>query len=137
MLFVCQSLAKENFRNAKYTDFISTLTEACLAAVNIPITRRVVSLNDSSKSSLTVPLAMPRYCCTVELPVSDHPKYQDLVVAYGRWSLTRVEPEGDSTGNGSVISISKRIYCIHFPNSSTSSARLSLKVPRKLRGVAS
>ena len=27
-------------------------------------------------------------------PVSDHPKCEDLVVAYGRWSLTRIEPQG-------------------------------------------
>ena len=30
---------------------------------------------------------------TVEPPVSDHPKCKDLVVAYGRWSLTRIEPQ--------------------------------------------
>ena len=37
---------------------------------------------------------------TVEAPVSHHPKCQDLVVAYGRWSLTRVEPEGSLLGTG-------------------------------------
>ena len=31
---------------------------------------------------------------TVERPISNHPKCQDLVVAYGRWSVTRVESEG-------------------------------------------
>ena len=30
---------------------------------------------------------------TVQPPVSDHPKCEDLVVAYGRWSLTRIEPQ--------------------------------------------
>ena len=34
--------------------------------------------------------------CTGEPPVSDHPKSKDLVVAYGRWSFTRVEPQGPS-----------------------------------------
>ena len=29
---------------------------------------------------------------TVEPPESDHPKCEDLVVANGRWSLTRIEP---------------------------------------------
>ena len=33
---------------------------------------------------------------TGEPPVSDHPKSKDLVVAYGRWSFTRVEPQGAS-----------------------------------------
>ena len=71
---------------------------------------------------------------TVKPPVSDHPKCQDLVVAYGRWSLTRVEPEGDSSGNRSDISTySKITYCMYFPSYNTSSARLSLKVLRKLR----
>ena len=31
---------------------------------------------------------------TVEPPVSHHPKCKDLVVAYGRWSLTRIEQQG-------------------------------------------
>ena len=30
----------------------------------------------------------------VEPPVSNHPKYKDLVVAYGRWSLRRFSPWG-------------------------------------------
>ena len=33
---------------------------------------------------------------TGEPPVSDHPKSKDLVVAYGRRSFTRVEPQGAS-----------------------------------------
>ena len=39
-------------------------------------------------------------CCkfvlsnTCKPPVSDHPKCQDLVVIYGRWLFTRVEPKG-------------------------------------------
>ena len=70
---------------------------------------------------------------TVEPPVSNHPKCQDLVLAYGRWSLTRVEPDGVSSWNRSdICTCSKRIYCMHFPGYNTSSARLSLKVPCKL-----
>ena len=34
--------------------------------------------------------------CTVEPPVSDHPKCKDRVVAYGRRSFTRIEPQGSS-----------------------------------------
>ena len=46
--------------------------------------------------------------------------------------LTRVEPKGVSSRNRSETSTySKRIYCIHFSSYDTSSARLSLKVPRK------
>ena len=30
---------------------------------------------------------------TIEPAVSDHPKCKDLVVAYGRWSLTGIEPQ--------------------------------------------
>ena len=33
---------------------------------------------------------------TVEPPVSDHPKCKDRVVAYGRRSFTRIEPQGSS-----------------------------------------
>ena len=29
--------------------------------------------------------------------VSDHPKCKNLVIAYGRWSLTRIEPQGASS----------------------------------------
>ena len=34
---------------------------------------------------------------TVETPISDQPKCKDLVVAYGRWSLTRIKPQGASS----------------------------------------
>ena len=33
----------------------------------------------------------------VEPPISKHAKCEDLVVAYGRWSLTRTEPHGVSS----------------------------------------
>ena len=35
----------------------------------------------------------PVFWNTVEPPLSDHPKCKDLVAAYGRWSLTRIEPQ--------------------------------------------
>ena len=55
---------------------------------------------------------------TVEPPVSDHPKCEDLVVAYGRWSLTRIEPQGVSPEKSSDTSfLRKRIYCMQFPSS--------------------
>ena len=57
----------------------------------------------------------------------------DLVVAYGRWSLTRVKPERGSSGNRSDTSTYlKIIYCMHFPSYNTSSTRLLLKVSLKL-----
>ena len=31
---------------------------------------------------------------TVTPPISNHPKCEDLVVAYGRWLLTRIDPQG-------------------------------------------
>ena len=34
---------------------------------------------------------------TVETPMSDQPKCKDLVVVYGRWSLTRIKPQGASS----------------------------------------
>ena len=34
---------------------------------------------------------------TVEPIVSNHPKCKDWVVAYGRWSFTRIEPRGASS----------------------------------------
>ena len=35
----------------------------------------------------------PALVRTVEPPVSDHPNCKDLVVAYGRGSFTRIEPQ--------------------------------------------
>ena len=42
----------------------------------------------------------------VQPPISNHPKCEDLVVAYGRWSLTRTEPHG--------VSSEKRSRSIYF-----------------------
>ena len=36
----------------------------------------------------------------VEPPVSDHPKCKDLVVAYGKWSLTRFNPRASLLRRG-------------------------------------
>ena len=44
----------------------------------------------------------PVFWNTVEPPISDHPKCKDLVAAYGRWSLTRIEPQGFSSDKKSV-----------------------------------
>ena len=38
--------------------------------------------------------AGPLTSATGEFPISDHPKYKGMVVAYGRSSLTRVGPQG-------------------------------------------
>ena len=38
---------------------------------------------------------------TVEPSVSNHPKCKDLVAVYGRWLLTRIEPQGTSSENKS------------------------------------
>ena len=47
-------------------------------------------------------------CITVEpQSVNDHPKCEYLVVAYGRGSLTRIEPQGASSekmSRGSMLS---------------------------------
>jgi len=43
---------------------------------------------DSTETDSNYPILLIQVN-TVEPPVSDHLKYQALVVAYGRWSLTR------------------------------------------------
>ena len=37
---------------------------------------------------------------TVEPPLSDRPKCKDWVIAYGRWSFTRIEPQGSLPRRG-------------------------------------
>lgn len=37
---------------------------------------------------------------TVEPPVSNHPKYKDCVVAYGRLSLIRIKPQESLSARG-------------------------------------
>ena len=54
---------------------------------------------------------------TVEPPESDHPKCEDLVVANGRWSLTRIEPrEVSLRRKPDTSTLRKRIYCMQFPS---------------------
>ena len=53
---------------------------------------------------------------TVEPTESDHPKCEDLVVANGRWSLTRIEPrEGSLRRKPDTSTLRKIIYCMQFP----------------------
>ena len=48
---------------------------------------------------------------------SDHPKCADLVVAHGRWSLTRIEPQEVSLGRKlDTSTLRKIIYCMQFPS---------------------
>ena len=52
---------------------------------------------------------------TAQPPVSDHPKCEELVVAYGRWSLTRVErQEVFYERTSGHIYLLKRMYCMQF-----------------------
>ena len=54
---------------------------------------------------------------TVEPPESDHPKCEDLVVANGRWSLTRIEPQEVSLRRKlDTSTLRKIIYCMQFPS---------------------
>ena len=47
---------------------------------------------------------------TVETSVSNYPKCKDLVVAYGRWSLARIKPQGASSKRSKKRS--RHIYCM-------------------------
>ena len=62
------------------------------------------------------------------------------VVAYERWSLTRIEPQGVSSEKSSDTSfLRKRIYCMQFPSSDiqTFRERLSEKVHATIpKGIA-
>ena len=49
---------------------------------------------------------------TVEPSSSNHPKCGDLVVANGRWSLTKIEPLPRKSPDTSTLG--KRIYCMQF-----------------------
>ena len=65
---------------------------------------------------------------TVEPPISDHPRCKDLVVAYGRWSLTRIEPQGSLLRRCTDTStLWKIIYCMQFLSYNMCSSRLILK----------
>ena len=53
---------------------------------------------------------------TVEHAVSDRPKREDLVVAYRRWSFTRIEPQrvSSETERSRHIYSRKIIHRMHF-----------------------
>ena len=71
---------------------------------------------------------------TVEPPESDHPKCADLVVANGRWSLTRIEPQEVSLGRKlDTSTLRKIIYCMQFPSYEMCSSMLLLFLPQEIR----
>ena len=64
---------------------------------------------------------------TVEPTESDHPKCEDLVVANGRWSLTRIEPQEVSLRRKlDTSTLRKIIYCRQFPSYDMCSSMLLL-----------
>ena len=70
----------------------------------------------------------------VEPPESDHPKCADLVVANGRWSLTRIEPQEVSLRRKlDTSTLRKIIYCMQFPSYDMCSSMLLLFLPQDIR----
>ena len=68
---------------------------------------------------------------TVEPTESDHPKCKDLVVANGRWSLTRIEPQEVSVRRKlDTSTLRKIIYCMQFPSYDMCSSMLMLFLPQ-------
>ena len=52
---------------------------------------------------------------TVEPPVSDHSKFEDLVLAYGRQSRTSIQPEvGSLSRYPNTSTFWKKIHCMQF-----------------------
>ena len=71
---------------------------------------------------------------TVEPPESDHPKCADLVVANGRWSLTRIEPQEVSLRRKlDTSTLRKIIYCMQFPSYDMCLSMLLLFLPQEIR----
>ena len=71
---------------------------------------------------------------TVEPPESDHPKCADLVVANGRWSLTRIEPREVSLRRIlDTSTLRKIIYCVQFPSYDMCSSVLLLSLAQEIR----
>ena len=65
---------------------------------------------------------------------SDHPKCADLVVAHGRWSLTRIEPQEVSLRRKlDTSTLRKIIYCVQFPSYDMCSSMLLLFLPQEIR----
>ena len=70
----------------------------------------------------------------VEPSESDHPKCADLVVANGRWSLTRIEPQEVSLRRKLDTSTLRNIiYCMQFPSYDMCSSMLFLFLPQEIR----
>ena len=62
------------------------------------------------------------------------PKCADLVVANGRWSLTRIEPQEVSLRRKLNTSTLRRIiYCMQFPSYGMCSSMLLLFLPQEIR----
>ena len=71
---------------------------------------------------------------TAEPPESDHPKCADLVVANGRWSLTRIEPQEVSLRRKlDTSTLRKIIYCMQFPGYDMCLSVLLLFLPLEIR----
>ena len=71
---------------------------------------------------------------TVEPRESDQPKCADLVVANGRWSLTRIEPQEVSLRRKlDTSTLRKIIYCMQFPSHDMCSSMLLLFLPQEIR----
>ena len=51
---------------------------------------------------------------TVKHPISNHPKYKDLVIAYGRCSIIGVDKQDVSSKTSSRHTLWKIIYCLQF-----------------------
>ena len=73
---------------------------------------------------------------TGEPPESDHPKCADLMVANGRWSLTRIEPQttgGFFEKKTGHIHFKEDNYCMQFPSYDMCSSMLLLFLPQEIR----
>ena len=70
----------------------------------------------------------------VEPPRKRPPKMRRLVVANGRWSLTRIEPQEVSLRRKLNTSTLRRIiYCMQFPSYGMCSSMLLLFLPQEIR----
>ena len=70
----------------------------------------------------------------VEPRESDHPKCADLVVANGRRTLTRIEPQEVSLRRKlDTSTLRKIIYCMQFPSYDMCSSMLQLFLSQEIR----
>ena len=80
---------------------------------------------DGSRSEKQVAVSLRHM---LEPPVSNYPKCKDLLAAYWRWSLTRIEPQGASNEKRSGrIYFMEDNYCMQFLSYAMCSSMLSLK----------